>query len=70
LSKKKEYPYTGVWLVVDDDNKKVRYQMDPSWMDNTTDEEQKIAFSKLAGIVAVYQRAGYAIVEIAKKLKK
>ncbi len=60
----------GAWLEVDEENKKVRYQTDPSWMENTNDEEQNIAFSKLTAIVAIYRRAGYAISEIAKKLKK
>ena len=34
----------GAWLEVDEENKKVRYQTDPSWMENTNDEEQNIAF--------------------------
>jgi len=60
----------GAWLEVDDENKKVRYQVDPSWMNNTNDDEQKIAFAKLSALVALYRHAGYAISEIAKKLKK
>ena len=60
----------GVWLVVDDENKKVRFQVDPSWMKNTNDEEQKSAISKLTALVDIYRRAGYAIIDIAKKLKK
>jgi hypothetical protein len=59
----------GAWLEVDEENKKVRYQVDPSWMKNTDDEEQKLAFTKLTAVVNVYRRAGYAIIEIAKKLK-
>jgi hypothetical protein len=70
LSEKKKYPHIGAWLEVDKENKKVRYQMDPSWMKNADDEEQKIAFAKLAPVVKAYRRAGYAIIEIAKKLKK
>ena len=60
----------GSWLEVDEENKKVRYQVDPSWMKNTDDEEHKIEFAKLAAVAKAYRRAGYAIIEIAKKLKK
>ena len=60
----------GVWLVVDDENKKVHFQVDPSWMKNTNDEEQKSAISKLTALADIYRRAGYAIIDIAKKLKK
>ena len=28
----------GAWLEVDEENKKVRYQTDPSWMENTNDD--------------------------------
>jgi len=58
----------GAWLVVDEENKKVRYQVDQSWMENTNDEEQKSAFTNLTAVANVYRRAGYAIFEIAKKL--
>ena len=60
----------GAWLEVDDENKEVRYRVDPSWMKNTNDEEQKSAFSNLTALVAIYRRAGYAIIDIAKKLKR
>ena len=60
----------GAWLEVDDENKKVRYQVDPSWMKKANDEEQKSAFTKLTAMVDIYRRAGYAIIDIAKKLKK
>jgi hypothetical protein len=70
LSKKKNNPHMGAWLEVDDENKKVRYQVDPSWMKNSSDEEQKSSFSKLSAMADIYRRAGYAIIDIAKKLKK
>lgn len=70
LSKKKESSHIGAWLKVDDKNKEVQYQADSSWMINTSDEEQKIAFTKLDALVDIYRRAGYAIIDIAKKLKK
>jgi hypothetical protein len=60
----------GVWLVVDDENKKVHFQVDPSWMKNTNDEQQKSAIANLTALVDTYRRAGYAIIDIAKKLKK
>ena len=60
----------GTWLEVDEENKKVRYVVDPSWIKNTNNDEQKIAFAKLKALAAIYRRAGYTIVEIAKKLKK
>jgi len=70
LTKKKKYPHMGVWLVVDDENKKVHFQVDPSWMKNTNDEQQKSAIANLTALVDTYRRAGYAIIDIAKKLKK
>jgi len=70
LSIKKNYPHMGAWLEVDDENKKVHYQVDPSWMKNTNDEEQKSAFTNLAALVNIYRRAGYAIIDLAKNLKK
>ena len=60
----------GAWLEVDDEEKAVRYQVDPSWKKNTNDEEQKSAFANLTAIVDIYRRAGYAIIDVAKKLKK
>lgn len=70
LNNKKRDSHMGAWLQVDEENKKVRYQADPSWIKNTNDEEQKITFAKLTAIVNVYRRAGYAIIEMAKNLKK
>ena len=70
MTKKKKYPHMGVWLVVDDENKKVHFQVDPSWMKNTNDEQQKSAIANLTALVDTYRRAGYAIIDIAKKLKK
>ena len=60
----------GAWLKVDDEDKEVRYQVDPSWMKNTNDEERKSAFANLTALVDIYRRAGYSIIEIAKKLKR
>ena len=59
----------SAWLEVDEENKKVRYQVDPSWMKNTDDEEQKLTFAKLTAVVNEYRRAGYTIIEFTKKLK-
>ena len=70
LNEKKKHSHMGAWLEVDDENKKVRYQVDPSWMKSTSDEEQKSAFANLTALVNVYRRAGYAIIDIAKKIKK
>jgi hypothetical protein len=70
LSKKKEYPHTGTWLEVDRENKKVKYKVDSFWMKNANAEEQKIEFAKLTTLADTYRRAGYAIVDIVKKLKK
>ena len=70
MSKKKKSPHVGAWLKVDEKNKEVQYQADSSWMNNTSDEDQKIAFTKLDAIIDIYRRAGYAFIDIAKKLKK
>ena len=60
----------GAWLQVDDEDKEVRYQVDPSWKKNTNDEEQKSAFANLTALVDLYRHAGYSIIDIAKKIKK
>ena len=70
LNKKKKFPYMGAWLEVDDEDKAVRYQVEPSWKKNTNDDEQKSAFANLTALVEIYRRAGYAIIDVAKKLKK
>ena len=67
VSKRKSDHYVGAWLKVDEKNKKVHYQVDPSWMKNTSDEEQKITFGKLSLLADVYRRAGYAIIDFVKK---
>jgi hypothetical protein len=70
LSKKKNSHHMSIWLAVDDENKEVRYRVDPSWLKNATEEEQKSAFSQLTALVDVYHRAGYTIIDFPKKLKK
>jgi hypothetical protein len=70
LNKRKEYPHIGAWLEIDEENKKVKYQVDPLWIKNASDGEQKIAIAKLKALAATYQRAGYAIIDIVKNLKK
>jgi len=57
----------GAWLKVDEKNKEVHYQADPSWMKNTSDEEQKIILGKLSMLADAYRRAGYAIIDFVKK---
>jgi hypothetical protein len=70
VTKKKRYPHTGVWLMVDDKNKEVKYQVDPNWINNTTDEEQKSALTLLTMLANEYRRAGYAIFDFIKRMKK
>jgi hypothetical protein len=60
----------GAWLEVDDEDKEVRYRVDPSWEKNTSDEEQSSVFTNLTALVEIYRRAGYTIIDIVKKLKK
>lgn len=68
VSKRKNDSHVGAWLKVDEKNKKVHYQVDPSWMRTTSDEEQKITFGKLSMLADAYRRAGYVIVAFVKKL--
>ena len=70
LSKKENSPHMGTWLEVDDENKKVRYRVDPSWLKNATDVDRKSALSQLTALVDVYRRAGYAIIDFPKNFKK
>ncbi|MGD8404329.1 MAG: hypothetical protein PVJ21_11755 [Anaerolineales bacterium] len=70
MNKKKKFPHMGAWLEVDDEDKEVRYRVDPSWEKNTSDEEQSSVFTNLTALVEIYRRAGYTIIDIVKKLKK
>ena len=70
MSKKKNSLHISAWLEVDDENKKVRYRVDPSWLKNATEEDQKSAFSQLTALTDEYRRAGYAIIDFPKKMKK
>lgn len=57
----------GAWLKVDEKDKKVHYQVDPSWFKYTSEDEQKITLGKLSLLADVYRRAGYAINNVFKK---
>jgi hypothetical protein len=68
VSDRKGYPHIGAWLEVDDENKKVEYQVDSKWMKNASDEERKNTLEKLTLLANVYQRAGYAVFGLLKKV--
>ena len=68
MSNKKNFPHIGAWLEVDDENKKVDFRVDPFWLKNTDDDEQKIALANLTKLADVYQRAGYAVFDLVKKV--
>ena len=68
VSRKKSNSHIGAWLVVDEKNKKVEYQVDPKWWKNASEEEQNTTLAKMTGVAATYRRAGYAIIELVKKL--
>lgn len=68
VPKSKNEPHVGAWLKVDDKDKKVLYQVDPSWLKITSEEEQKITIGKLSLLADVYRRAGYVIIGFVKKL--
>ena len=68
-SKRKSNSHVGVWLKVDEKNKKVHYQADSSWLNSTSDNEQKITLTKLSLLATAYRRAGYAIVNLLKKFE-
>ena len=67
VSKSNSDDRLGAWLKVDEKDKKVYYQVDPSWMQNSSDEEQKNTLGILSLLADVYRRAGYAIIDIFKK---
>lgn len=58
----------GAWLMVDEKNKKVEYQVDSSWFKNASDEEQNNIFTKLSKVADAYRNAGYTIIDFVKKL--
>ena len=68
VSKRKNYPHMGAWLKVNEKNKEVHYQVDSSWLKNTSDREQKITLTRLSLLATAYQRAGYAIVKFVKEI--
>jgi len=70
MTKRKSYSHMGAWLEVDEENKEVKYRVDPLWLENVDDEELKITLAKLTKVVAGYQRAGYDVSNFEKGMKK
>jgi len=68
VSNRKNFPHIGAWLEVDEENKKVEFRVDPIWLKDTNNEEQKVTLAKLTMLAAVYRRAGYAVFDFVKKV--
>jgi hypothetical protein len=58
---RKNHSHIGTWLAVDEEDKTVQYCVDPKWLKNSSDEEQKIELAKLTALATVYRRTGYAV---------
>ena len=67
MSKKTGNSHIGAWLMVDEKNKSVEYQVDSSWFENASDKEQNNIFTKLSKVADAYRNSGYSIFDFVKK---